>query len=78
MNALLDIIPAEGRKYVYAVYALIGLVLGATQVGFLAAGDQPLWLTVSLAVFGFVGTAIGATASANTTSTKEVSPRHVV
>lgn len=71
MNALIDIIPEKGRKYLYAVYAFIGLVLGATQVGYLAAGDQPLALTVALAVFGFIGTGIGATASANTKITKE-------
>lgn len=77
MNALLDILPAEGRKYLYAVYGLVGLILGGTQVGFLAAGDQPLWLTIALAVYGFVGTGIGATASANTQSTKEVAPTQV-
>jgi len=72
MSALLDIIPAQGRKYLYAAYALVGLILGATQVGFLAAGDQPLWLTIALAVYGFIGTGIGATASVNTPNTKEV------
>lgn len=66
MNALLDILPEKVRKTVYGVWALVGLVVGGTQVGYLAAGDQPLWLTVALAVYGFVSTAIGATAAANT------------
>ena len=67
-SALLkDIITPKIRKPLYAIYAVIGLVLGGTQVGFSAAElGQPVWLTVALAVFAFVGTALGFTASANT------------
>lgn len=62
-----DIIPAAWRKPVYAAYALAGAIIGAVQVGYLSAeAGQPLWLTVTLAVYGFIGTAIGFTASANT------------
>lgn len=62
-----DIIPASWRKPVYAAYALAGAIIGAVQVGYLSAeAGQPLWLTVTLAVYGFLGTAIGFTASANT------------
>lgn len=66
MNPLATIPPAA-RKTVYAVYATLGLALGAVQVGYSAAeAGQPTWLTVALAVFAFVGTAIGATAATNT------------
>lgn len=60
-------IPAKVRGPIYAVYALLGLALGATQVGFASANaGQPVWLTVALAVFAFVGTGIGYTAASNT------------
>lgn len=60
-------IPAKVRGPIYAMYALLGLALGATQVGFSAANaGQPVWLTVALAVFAFVGTGIGYTAASNT------------
>ena len=62
-----DIIPAAWRKPIYATYALAGATIGAVQVAYLSAeAGQPLWLTVTLAVYGFIGTAIGFTASANT------------
>jgi hypothetical protein len=60
-------IPAKVRGPIYAAYAILGLVLGATQVGFASANaGQPVWLTVALAVFAFVGTGIGYTAASNT------------
>lgn len=46
------------RKRVYQGFAAVGLALGATQVGFAAANaGQPVWLTVGLAVYGFLGAA---------------------
>lgn len=55
------------RKPLYALYALLGIVVGAIQVAYVAAdAGQPTWLTVSLAVYGFVGTAFGLTAASNT------------
>ena len=64
---LRDVIPAAWRKPIYAAYALAGAIIGAIQVGYLSAeAGQPVWLTVTLAVYGFIGTAIGFTASANT------------
>jgi len=48
------------RKRLYVVYAVVGLVLGSTQVGFSAAeAGQPVWLTVALAVYAYVGVAFG-------------------
>jgi hypothetical protein len=60
---LRDIIPAEWRKPVYAVYAVIGVVLGAIQ---LALVPNPAWLLTSMTVYLFLGGAIGAVASSNT------------
>lgn len=60
-------LPPKVRAVVYYVYGVLGIGLGATQVGFLAAeAGQPTWLTVSLAVFGFVGLGFGLTAATNT------------
>lgn len=67
---LTDILPANARKTLYAVYALVGVVLGAIQVAYLNIDGQPEWLTVALAVFGFLGTALGATAASNITEAK--------
>lgn len=64
---LTDILTPEVRKPIYAIYAILGVLLGATQVAYAAAeAGQPVWLTVALAVFAFVGTALGFTAAANT------------
>lgn len=66
MNPLTTI-PARWRRRVYAGYAWLGLGIGATQVGYSAASvDQPVALTVALAVYAFVGGAIGAAAASNT------------
>ena len=62
-----DVMPAHVRKVLYVIFAVVGLALGATQVGYSAAeAGQPTWLTVALAVYAFVGTGLGFTASANT------------
>ena len=64
---LTDIFSPETRGKIYWVFAVLGLILGATQVGFSSAElGQPTWLTVLLAVYSFVGGAIGFTAEANT------------
>lgn len=63
---LLNMIPAKYRKFVYAAYAALGIAFGAVQVGFATGGlDQPGWLGVSFAVFGYLGTALGLVAAAN-------------
>lgn len=62
-----DILSPAVRSKLYAVYAVVGLVLGSTQVGYSAANSgQPVWLTVALAVFAFIGTGLGFVAQANT------------
>ena len=66
MSTLTDILPAPTRKAVYTAYALSGLALGAVQAGFGALDNvSPDWMKVSLAVYAFVGTAVGATAASN-------------
>ena len=69
MLNLVDIIPAEWRKPIYAVYAVLGVILGAIQV---AMEPDPTWLTTTMSVYAFVGAAIGFVASANTVPTKAV------
>ena len=65
-NPLVGFLTPGIRQKIYAGYAFIGLLLGATQVGFSAAAHgQPTWLTVVLAIFAFIGTALGATAASN-------------
>jgi len=60
-------LPPRVRAIAYQVYAALGLLIGATQVGFSAAElGQPVWLTVALAVFAFLGVALGMTAASNT------------
>lgn len=62
-----DFIPAEWRKTIYGVFAVAGLGLGAAQVGYSSAGfEQPTWLTVAMAVYGFLAAGIGYTAASNT------------
>lgn len=67
-NPLTDVIPAAARKYVYALFALIGLILGSVQVYIAAQADptQPGWLNGALAVYAFVSVGIGFTAASNT------------
>src|SRR5699024_11728660 len=55
------------RTTAYYVYGPIGAAIGAMQVGYSAAElGQPTWLTVALAVFSFIGAAVGITAGQNT------------
>lgn len=61
MKILVDVLPETGRKALYVAYALAGLILGAWSVV-----EQPDWLTSALAVYAFVGTALGLVAEANT------------
>lgn len=57
----------NARKALYGGYGIVGLGLGAAQVGFAAAeAGQPVWLTVSLAVYGFLGAAFATLAVGNT------------
>lgn len=66
MNPL-TALPAKVRKGIYAFYAALGISFGAVQVGYATANvNQPLWLLVAFGVFGYLGTALGLVAAANT------------
>ena len=58
-NPLTNIIPAQYRKYVYAAYALAGLVVGALAIAGVNVGAAP-------EVLAYVGAALGLVAASNT------------
>ena len=59
MTILIDIIPSRARKYVYALFALVGLIIGCLSV---AGSDVTTWFNV----YTFIGVALNLTAYANT------------
>lgn len=62
-----SLIPAKVRAIVYTIFGLVGVGVGAAQVGYLAArAEQPVWLIVAESVFAFLGTAFGYTAVTHT------------
>ena len=70
---LTNIIPAAWRQRVYAAYALIIVLLGATQVGYVTAKvDQPVWLAIAVDVVAYLGVAIGVMAASNITPVPSV------
>jgi hypothetical protein len=71
MRYLEDLLTPKQRKVFYAVFGLLGVLLGATLAGFATAGvATPVALKVALGVYAFLGSAFGATAVANTPSQK--------
>lgn len=55
-GAVAELITARARRWVYALYALGSVVLGAIQVGYSAGGyTHPVWLAVFTAVWVFLG-----------------------
>lgn len=55
-GAVAELITARARRWVYALYALGSVVLGAIQVGYSAGGyTHPAWLAVLTAVWVFLG-----------------------
>ena len=75
VDMLRDIIPASWRKPIYAIYAVIGVVLGAIQI---AIEPDPSWLVTSMTVYVFLGGAVGAVANSNTPAEDEYVPENVV
>lgn len=69
MNPLAD--KPSLRKKIYSAFWLVGLLLGAIQVGYASdEGADPDWIVPALAVYAFVGTGVGYTASQNTPAPK--------
>jgi hypothetical protein len=54
------------RKYVYALFWIVGLGLGALAAGYGASdAGLPGWYAPASAVYAFLGAAVGYTARAN-------------
>lgn len=70
-NSILVAIPPKVRTWVYLVFALVGVAFGATQVGYATANlAVPTWLNVAVAVYTFLGGAVGLTAATHTPAAK--------
>lgn len=69
---LKDILPANVRRVLFVVWGFASLIASTIQVAVLATpgGEQPNWLTVSIAVLLFLGTSLGFTAAANVPTTQ--------
>lgn len=64
-----DILAPGLRRVLYIVFAVIGVVFGATQTAFVTAEvAAPIWLTVAFQVYLYVGGAFGLVAATNTTT----------
>ena len=60
-------LPPDVRAWIYWFYAALGVLIGSTQVAYAAAElGQPVWLTVTLAVYAYLGAGFGLTAASNT------------
>jgi hypothetical protein len=68
---LTNLAPAQYREKIYWVYALVGVVLGAIHIAVVTidANVMPDWLKVALAVYAYLGVALGATAGSNVNPT---------
>lgn len=60
-----DVIPAAWRKPIYAVFAVVGVGLGAVASAY-GPEHVPAWHAVTMNVYLYVGGALGFTAAANT------------
>lgn len=66
MNPLTNI-PPRVRSALYLISFLVGIGLGAAQVGFQSAdAGFPVWLKVALSVYAFLAGTLGLTAASNT------------
>lgn len=63
---LKDLISAQWRKRVYVTFAVVGILIGATQVGFASAGlALPVAVIVAKGIYAYLGVAVGAVAASN-------------
>lgn len=69
MNLLKDY--PQVRKYLYATYASVGILIGALDIGFATNSGVPYWLDVTTRIFAYLGVALGFTASANVSVRQE-------
>ena len=60
------------RKWIYGVYAILAIAVGATAAGFLAVTTTlPTWLQITQAVIAYLAIPIGGLAAANTNTGKQ-------
>jgi hypothetical protein len=60
-------LPPKARAVLYYVIAIAGAALGSIQTVYLSIDKmQPLWLTITLSVYGFMAAAFGVTAASHT------------
>lgn len=72
-----EAISPKARRILYLTYGLIGILLGAVQVGFSSAElAQPTVVTVALAVYAFLGSSFGVTAYSNVNTSKSPAEWH--
>ncbi len=66
--SLNEVLPVRARRAIYVTYGIGSIAVSATQVGYAAipGGDQPVWLTVTLAVVAFLAGPVTALAVTNT------------
>jgi hypothetical protein len=73
-NPLVNIFGPALRARLYAVYAVAGLVIGSVQAGYSAVADRgievPTSIQVALAVYAYLGIALGFTAASNVAEKK--------
>lgn len=74
-NPLVNIFGPALRGRLYAVYAVAGLVIGSIQAGYSAVADRgvevPAGIQVALAVYAYLGIALGFTAASNVKDQKD-------
>lgn len=62
-----DLLPVKGRAILYAIYQVLGVVVGSIAVAFLAINRQnPEWFAIAIAVYGYLGGVFGKLAGDNT------------
>jgi hypothetical protein len=64
-NPIEALIPAKTRPYIYAVFGLVGIILGAISVGLLAHGKLPEWAAIATVVYNFLAPFFSALATAH-------------
>lgn len=70
MTNPLTFFPARVRQIAYVTYAVIAVILGATQVGYASAdAGTPVFVDVAFDVLGYLGLVLGLTAAANVSGT---------
>jgi hypothetical protein len=75
VKELLQAIPEKYRNLFYIIFGVVGVLLGATAVGFAAAGAAiPVWFKVATAVYAFLGGPTALTARANLPSQRPSEP----